>query len=298
MDQRIIDLYDEYTHAPLPRRDFLDRLTVMLGGAAAIPAVLAALEPDYARAAAQGTAQVAAHVAADDPRIVGERVTMDDTRAYLVRPEGTAKAPGVVLVHENRGLNPYIEDVARRLAAAGFLALAPDLLSADGGTPSDPDLARDMIGRLDLDATVARLVKNVGSLAAHPSCTGAVGAVGFCWGGGMVNRLAIQAPETMKADVVKAVVAFYGPTPDPARVGSIKAALLLHYAGLDQRIDAGVPAYDEALTKAGVAHTIHMYEGVNHAFHNDTSAERYDEAAATLAWSRTIAFLKAHLGAA
>ncbi|MFD1627923.1 dienelactone hydrolase family protein [Azospirillum griseum] len=285
MDQRIIDLYDEYTHAPLPRRVFLERLTALVGGAAAIPAILASIEPNYANAAM---------VAADDARITAAKISYPgaggDIAGYLARPKAADKAPAVIVIHENRGLNAYVEDVARRLAAAGFLALAPDLLSPLGGTPSDPDKARDMIGQLDAAKTVAHLVATVGFLGAHANGTGKVGVVGFCWGGGMVNRLAIASSD------LKAGVAFYGPTPDPAAVGGIKAALLLHYAGLDQRINATVPAYGEALAKAGVAHQIHMYDGVNHAFHNDTSAERYNKDAADLAWTRSLEFFKAKLG--
>lgn len=284
MDQRIIDLYDEYTHAPLARRVFLERLTALVGGVAAIPAILASIEPNYANAA---------QVAEDDGRIAAAKITYPgaggELAGYLARPKALDKAPAVIVIHENRGLNAYVEDVARRLAAAGFLALAPDLLSPLGGTPSDPDKARDLIGQLDAGKTVANLTATVAFLGAHAQSTGKVGVVGFCWGGGMVNRLAIAAPD------LKAGVAFYGPTPDLAAVGGIKAALLLHYAGLDQRINATVPAYDEALTKAGVAHQIHMYDGVNHAFHNDTSAERYNKDAADLAWTRSLDFLKAKL---
>lgn len=284
MDQKIIDLYDEYTHAPLPRRVFLERLAVMVGGAAAIPAILAQIEPNYA---------LAAQVAADDGRIAAEKVSFQgatgDVAGYLARPKLADKAPAVIVIHENRGLNPYVEDVTRRLATEGFVALAPDLLSPLGGTPSDPDKARELIGQLEADKTVNNLVGAMSYLMAYRYSNAKVGVIGFCWGGGMVNRLAIKAPD------LKAGVAFYGPTPDPALVGSIKAPLLLHYAGLDQNINAKVPAYDEALTKAGVAHEIHMYDGVNHAFHNDTSAERYNKQAADLAWSRSIEFFKKNL---
>lgn len=284
MDQKIIDLYDEYTHAPLPRRVFLERLAVMVGGAAAIPAILAQIEPNYA---------LAAQVAADDGRIAAEKVSFQgatgDVAGYLARPKLADKAPAVIVIHENRGLNPYVEDVTRRLAAEGFVALAPDLLSPLGGTPSDPDKARELIGQLEADKTVNNLVGAMSYLMAYRYSNAKVGVIGFCWGGGMVNRLAIKAPD------LKAGVAFYGPAPDPALVGSIKAPLLLHYAGLDQNINAKVPAYDEALTKAGVPHEVHMYDGVNHAFHNDTSAERYNKQAADLAWSRSIEFLKKNL---
>ncbi len=284
MDQRIIDLYDEYTHAPLPRRVFLERLAGLAGSAAAIPAILASIEPNYARAAV---------VAADDGRIAADKVSFQgatgDVAGYLARPKLVEKAPAVIVIHENRGLNAYVEDVTRRLATEGFLALAPDLLSPLGGTPPDADKARDLIGQLDGDKTVNNLVAAMSHLMAHRHSSGKVGAVGFCWGGGFVNRLAI------KAAGLKAGVAFYGPTPDPALVGTIKAPLLLHYAGLDTRINAAVPAYDAALTKAGVEHQVFTYEGVNHAFHNDTSAERYNKDAADLAWTRSVAFFKAKL---
>ncbi|MBP2299532.1 dienelactone hydrolase family protein [Azospirillum picis] len=284
MDQRIIDLYDEYTHAPLPRRIFLERLGALAGSAAAIPAILAAIEPNYARAAI---------VAEDDGRLAAEHVRYQgatgDVAGYLARPKLAEKAPAVIVVHENRGLNAYVEDVTRRLATEGFVALAPDLLSPAGGTPQDADKARDLIGKLDPDKTVNDLVAAMSYLMAYRYSSAKVGAIGFCWGGGMVNRLAIKAPD------LKAGVAFYGPTPDPELVGTIKAPLMLHYAGLDQRLNAGIPAYDEALKKAGVEHQILMYEGVNHAFHNDTSAERYNKEAADLAWKRSVEFLKSKL---
>ncbi|PWC55848.1 dienelactone hydrolase family protein [Azospirillum sp. TSO22-1] len=284
MDQTIIDLYDEYTHAPLPRRVFLERLTALLGSAAAVPAVLAAIEPNYARAAV---------VEPGDPRISVENVTFQgatgDVRGYLARPKTAERAPAVIVIHENRGLNPHIEDVARRFAADGFVALAVDLLSPLGGTPADADRARDMIAQLDAGKTVNNLVSAQSFLMSYRYSSGKVGAVGFCWGGGMVNQFAIKAPD------LKAAVAYYGPTPDPAQVGSIKAPMLLHYGGLDQRINAGIPAYEEALKKAGVPHQIYVYEGANHAFNNDTSADRYNEQVARLAWGRTVEFLRQYL---
>lgn len=286
MDQKIIDLYDEYTHAPLERRVFLERLTAMLGGAALVPAVLGALEPNPATAAA---------VAPDDRRL---EATWDEyqggtgpVRGYLVRPkQSEAVLPGVIVVHENRGLNPHIQDVARRLALEGFVVIAPDLLSPLGGTPEDADRARSMIGQLDPDKTVQDLVGAMSYLIARDRTNGKVGAVGFCWGGGMVNRLAVKSPD------LAAGVVYYGRSPDPAMAGIIKAPLLLHYAGLDQGVNQTVPAYEEALKKAGVRYEKHVYEGVNHAFNNDTSAERYNQQAAELAWDRTVKFLKASLG--
>jgi carboxymethylenebutenolidase len=210
-------------------------------------------------------------------------------QGYLARPRQGKKHPAVIVIHENRGLNAHIEDVARRAAKAGFLALAPDLLSASGGTPRDEDQAREKIGALDKQAAVADCVSLRRWLASHKHSTGKVGAVGFCWGGGMVNQLAVADPD------LQAGVVFYGMSPDPAQVPAIKAKLLLHYAGLDERINASVPAYEAALKQAGVTYTLHMYDGVQHAFHNDTNAARYDAAAAALAWKRTIDFLNATL---
>ncbi|HYH21488.1 MAG TPA: dienelactone hydrolase family protein [Azospirillum sp.] len=285
MDQRIIDLYDEYTHKPLPRRVFLERMAVLVGSAAAVPAVLAQIEPNYA---------LAAVVAPDDARITTETVSFQgatgEVKGYLARPKVVDKAPSVIVIHENRGLNPHIEDVTRRFATEGFVALAPDLLSPLGGTPQDPDRAREMIGQLDAAKTVNDLNAAISYLMAYRYSSGKVGAVGFCWGGGMANQLALKAPD------LKAAVVYYGRSPDPELVTSaLKAPLLLHYAGLDQGVNSGVPAYETALKKAGAKYTLYMYEGANHAFNNDTSAERYNEAAAKLAWQRTVEFLKQNL---
>ena len=211
-------------------------------------------------------------------------------RAYLARPKGGGKAPAVVVIHENRGLNPHIEDVARRLALAGFLAIAPDALSPLGGTPADPDEARSMIYSLDRGETLQNYLAAVRFAKSHRFSTGKVGCVGFCWGGGMSNQLAVHSRE------LNAAVAFNGRTPRASQVPKIKAPLLLHYAGLDGRINAGVPAYEVALKKAGVRYRVHIYEGVNHAFHNDTAASRYDKKAARLAWKRTLAFFSKTLG--
>lgn len=284
MDRRIIELYDEYTHRPLERRVFLDRLARLAGGTAAAAALLPLLEPDYSHAQ---------QVPADDPRLKAERVTFPGSTGpvsgYLARPAGDAPAPAVIVIHENRGLNPHTEDVARRAALAGFLALAPDMLSPLGGTPPDADRAREMIGRLDRQEAISNLRSAVSWLAGAPGSTGRVGAVGFCWGGGMVNALAVAEPE------LAAAVVFYGMSPAAEEVDSIRAPLLLHYAGLDERINASVPAYEEALKRAGKRYEIHRYEGANHAFLNDTSAERYNAEAAALAWDRTVQFLRGTL---
>jgi len=285
MDQRIIDLYDNFTHGGFSRREFLDRLAGIAGSGAAALALLPLLQNDYARAAT---------IATDDARLVTETWSYDaaGTRVsgYLARLKVKARRPAVIVVHENRGLNPHIEDIARRLAIEGFLAFAVDLLSPLGGTPADENKARDMIGTLDADATAHRLAAAVPFLQAHAESTGNVGAVGFCWGGGMVNRIAVLAPD------LKAAVAYYGAQPPAAQVASIHAALLLHYAGLDQRIDAGIPAYEAALKAAHKDYAIYVYPNVNHAFNNDTGG-RYDKPAADLAWSRTVAFLSDKLGA-
>jgi carboxymethylenebutenolidase len=218
-------------------------------------------------------------------------VTIDGgPKAYWAKPTGGGDSlPGVVVIHENRGLTPYIQDVARRAAVEGFSALAPDLLSASGGTPSDPDQARDMIGTLPPAQTVEDIRTTINWLRSRPDSNGKVGLVGFCWGGGMVNLVAEAEP------TLDAAVAFYGPIPPLDQVANIRAPLLLHYAGLDERIDAGVPGYRKALDDAGVKYELYMYDGVNHAFHNDTSAERYAPDAAKLAWQRTMDFLKSHL---
>jgi carboxymethylenebutenolidase len=284
-DQRIVDLYDAFTHGGISRRTFLDRLTAIAGSSAAALALLPLLQNDYARAAT---------VAANDARLAIDKVTYPapgtTITGYLARLKDKRKRPAVVVIHENRGLNPHIEDIARRLALEGFLALAVDMLSPLGGTPADEDKARDMIGTLDANQTAERLAAAVPYLAAHAESNGKVGAVGFCWGGGMANRLAVLAPAALKA-----VVAYYGMPPPASQVSSIQAALLLHYAGLDKRTDAGIDAYKAALTADHKTFTIYVYPGVNHAFNNDTSS-RYDKAAATLAWGRTMAFLHEYLG--
>ncbi len=285
MDPKIVALYDEYTHAPLPRRTFLERLATLAGGTAAAYALLPMLENDYARAAT---------VAPGDARLAIERVPIrlpgGEMRAYVAVPRaGPSKRAGVIVIHENRGLNAHIEDVARRVALAGFTAVGVDMLHAQGGTPSDEDRAREMIGKVDRGAAVADLAALVDWLRARPDANGRVGAIGFCWGGGMVNALAVAAPS------LDAAVPFYGQVPAAADVAKIRAKLLLHYAGNDPRINAGIFGYEAALRAAGVAYTLHVYEGAEHAFHNDTAGARYDEAAAKLAWTRTIAFLQAAL---
>lgn len=283
--QAMIDAYDEYTHLTLDRRRFMEKLTGLAGSAAAAAAIAPLLAANGAKAEI---------VAANDTRVTGEDITYPgaagDMKGYLVRPaEVSGKLPAVIVIHENRGLNPHIRDVARRMALEGFLALAPDFLSPAGGTPTDEDKAREMIGALDAAATTANAAATVAFLEGHAQSTGKVGAIGFCWGGGLVNRLAVGSPD------LKAGVAYYGAQPKAEDVPKIKAALLLHYAGLDERINAGIEAYQKALKDNGKDATIYVYDGVNHAFNNDTSAARYDKAAADLAWSRTVEFLKTKL---
>ena len=281
----MIRLYDEYTHLTLDRRRFMGQLTKLAGSAAAAAAIVPLLEANQARAAI---------VPEDDARLKSENITYPgaagEMKGYLVSPaEAAGKLPAVIVIHENRGLSPHIRDVARRFALDGFLALAPDFLSPAGGTPDDEDQARDMTAKLDPAQTIANAAATVAFLKQHSSSNGKVGAVGFCWGGGVVNRLAVNAPD------LAAGVAYYGSVPEPADVPKIKAKLLLHYAGLDERINAGIPAYQKALEAAGVGHRIYVYEGANHAFNNDTSEARYNKEAADLAWSRTIEFLKSAL---
>jgi carboxymethylenebutenolidase len=285
MRQDIIDLYDAYTHERLDRRIFMDRLATMAGGTAAAAALLPVLQANYAKAAI---------VPPDDARVRAERITFQGAtgavQAYLVRPaDAQGPLPGVIVIHENRGLNPHIEDVARRVALEGFVALAPDFLSPKGGTPADEDQARELIGQLDQQQTIQDALAAVDFLKGNDATTGKVGVVGFCWGGGLANQIAVNSAE------VDAVVPFYGRQPASGDVAKIRAPLLLHYAGLDERINAGIPEYERALKDAGVNYIIYMYEGANHAFHNDTSEARYDPAAARLAWSRTIDFFKQHL---
>ncbi|UCG63689.1 MAG: dienelactone hydrolase family protein [Deltaproteobacteria bacterium] len=284
MDQKIIDLYDEYRHESIDRREFLKKLAVLAGGIAAARALLPLLEHNYAQAEV---------VPKDDPRLktgyINYPGATGEVRANLVRPKGDRKLPGVVVIHQNKGLEPYIEDVTRRTALEGFLALAPDALSPLGGTPKDSDKAKSLQRKLDSQSTVNNYIAAVKYLKTHPESTGKVGAIGFCWGGGIANQLAVNSPDLL------AVVPFYGSQPASEDVPKIKASLLLHYAALDKRINEGIPAFEAALMKASVDYKIYTYEGVKHAFHDDTRADRYNKEAAQLAWQRTISFLKEKL---
>jgi carboxymethylenebutenolidase len=279
MDQRIIQLYDEFTHVHLDRRLFLERLAALVGSMAAALVLLPQLESNHA---------LAQTISETGPRLRTEEVTYPGSsggvKGYVARPAGDSKAPGIIVIHENRGLQPHIRDVARRAAAAGYVALAPDFMSAIGGTPPSEDEARTRFARVEPPVALADGLKAIDYLRIRPDTTGKVGVVGFCWGGGMVGQIAAAGAE------VQAAVVFYGVAPPLDKVPAIKAPLLLHYAGLDDRVNATVPRFEAALKEAGKAYTLHMYAGVNHAFHNDTAGARYDAEAARLAWSRTIEF--------
>lgn len=283
MDQTLIDLYDRFTHGGMNRREFLDRLARLTGGPAAAMAVLPILQNDYGRHL----------VAQDHPDLEISEATWSaegtEVSGYLARLKGKERRPGVIVIHENRGLNPHIQDVARRFALEGFIALAPDMLSPLGGTPADENEARQMIGTLDGDATLTRLAAAVPFLAGHPECTGRVGAVGFCWGGGYANRLAAAGTS------LAASVPYYGSQLPKEEVPRITAPLCLHYAGLDDRINAGIPDYEAALKANDKPYELYLYDGVNHAFNNDTNDARYNREAAELAWGRTLSFLRRHL---
>ncbi len=277
MDQKIISLFDSFTHGGMNRREFVERLRSLAGSAAAAAALLPVLENNYAHAEV---------VPESDARLSAEMLEFEGGSGYLAKPRAEGKYPGVIVIHENRGLNPHIKDVARRMALEGFAALAPDYLSGLGGTPDDADKARDMIGTLTPQAIDATSMAALAALKANAATNGKSGAMGFCWGGGAVNALAVDDPS------LSAGVAYYGRQPAAADVPRISAPLLLHYGGLDDRINAGIPAYEAALKAAGKTYELHIYEGVNHAFNNDTNAARYDKAAAELAWTRSVAFLK------
>ncbi|HUF62486.1 MAG TPA: dienelactone hydrolase family protein [Verrucomicrobiales bacterium] len=281
-DQKLLDLYDDYAHGRISRRDFIGRASGITAGGLTAAALLQSLSPNYA---------FAQQVAKDDARIATRYADYPspkgsgNMRAYLAHPAGEGdKWPGVLVVHENRGLNPYIEDVSRRLAVAGFLALAPDALTPLGGYPGNDDEGRAMQSKLDPEKITADFAAAAEWLHDRPECSGKTGVVGFCFGGAMANTLAVRLP-----DIIVAAVPFYGRQPAAEEVPKIKAALLLHFAELDERVNEGWPAYKEALEKAGVKYTAHFYEGANHGFHNDTTP-RFDEAAAKLAWTRTVDF--------
>ena len=284
--REVVTLFDGYIHGAIDRRDFLDRAARYAVGGFTAAAMLESLTPNHA---------LAQQVAKDDKRIRTEYLTYPSPegsgtmRGYFARPAGpTGKWPGVIVIHENRGLNPYIEDVARRLAVENFVAFAPDALTPLGGYPGDEEKAVQLFAQLDAKKRTEDLIAAYAFLKSRPECTGRIGAVGFCFGGTTVNTFAVRLPD------LAAAVPFYGGQPSAADVAKIKAPLLIHYAALDERVNAGWPAYEAALKANGVKYQMYMYPGTNHGFHNDTTP-RYDEAAAKLAWSRTVAFFNANL---
>jgi carboxymethylenebutenolidase len=283
MDQKIIDLYDDYVHRHFDRRLFLDRLARAAGGMGAALALLPLLQCNYA---------LAETVAPSDPRIDTGHVTITGAsgplNAYIARPSGGVRHGAVLVVHQNRGLNPHIEDIARRLAVTGYVALAVDFLSPLGGTPTDENVAMQMFSKLDKAQTTANAIAAVKYLRHRKDVNGKVGAVGFCWGGGVIQQLAVNDP-TLNAGVV-----YYGTPPDPSEAVKVQAPLLMNYADktLDKRNGDLAPPYAEALKAAGKDYQIYFYDGAQHAFNDDTQAARYDKAAADLAWSRTLALFQ------
>ena len=280
LPQTVIDLYDEYTHAPLDRRVFLKRLASLAGSTAAAYALLPLLENNYARA---GETQ------ADDKRLKSSDIVIagpnGDIKGYLTQPIGAGRRGSVLVIHENRGLNPYIRDVARRVALAGYNALALDFLSPLGGTPQNEDEARAMFSKLDPQQTIANGMAALAYLKALPGSNGRLGVLGFCWGGAMVNQLALSAAD------LDAAVSSYGMAPASPLVQQPPPPRL-HYAGVDERINASWPAYEAALKAAGIDYLAYVYKGAQHAFYNDTNAARYDKAAADLSWERTLALFR------
>ena len=282
MNQEIINLYDEYTHKPLSRQEFLRRLTLLVGGTAAAMAILPLIEVNYANAAT-----------VDAGDLFTEKITypgvQGEMAAYVARPKDEKKYPAVIVIHENRGLNAHIEDVTRRAAKAGFLAIAPNALAPLGGTPENADEARTKFQELKAEDNLQNFIRVFDVLDLRTDSNGNYGTVGFCWGGAMANNLAVNVAK------LKAAVPFYGRQPKTEEVPKIKAALQLHYAENDQGVNAGIAAYEEALKANNIRYELYMYPGAQHAFHNDSSPTRYNEEAAKLAWSRTIDFFKKHL---
>jgi carboxymethylenebutenolidase len=283
--KEVLKLFDGYVHGGLSRRQFLDRASKYAVGGLSAAAMLEALRPNFAWAQ---------QVAKDDKRIRAEYLTYPSPqgsgtmKGYFAKPAKAGKLPGVVVIHENRGLNPYIEDVARRLAVEGYVAFAPDALTPVGGYPGDEDKARDLFAKQDAKKRIEDLVTGANFLKSHADCNGKLGAVGFCFGGGICNLLAVRMPD------LAASVPYYGIQVSPEDAAKIKTPLLIHYAENDERINAGWPKYEAALKANGVKYQAHFYPGTQHGFHNDTTP-RYDEAAAKLSWSRTLAFFKEHV---
>lgn len=282
MDQKIINLYDQYTHSQLNRKDFLKKLAILTGSTALALTVLPLLENNYVAAAPF-----------NDDELITENISYPgvdgEIKAFLAKPKSKKKLGCVLVIHENRGLNPHIIDVTKRVAASGFLAIGVDALSPFGGTPADEDKGRELIGKLDPVKNLQNYLKGLEYLRGRKDGNGKTGCVGFCWGGGMANKLAVNDPKLLAA------VAYYGAQPAATEVSNIKASMMMHYGGLDERINAGIPAYEQALKQHNIDYKIFVYEGVNHAFNNNTSPTRYNEAAAKLAWERTTELFKAKL---
>lgn len=282
MDQKIISLYDEYTHSGISRKDFMKKLAVLTGSTALALSVLPLLENNYAAAAT-----------VNEDNLQTENITYKgadgDVKAFLAKPKDKKNLGCVLVIHENRGLNPHIIEVTKRIAAEGFLALGVDALSPFGGTPADEDKGRDLIGKLDPEKNLQNYLLGLQYLRNREDGNGKTACIGFCWGGGMANKLAVADPKLLAA------VAYYGAQPKTEEVAKIKASIMLHYGGLDERINSGIPAYEAALKENHIDYKVFIYDGVNHAFNNDTSPTRYNEAAAKLAWQRTIALFKAKL---
>ena len=284
MDTKVIDLYHEYRKQRMDRRSFLKRLITLAGSTAAAVALIPLLENKF------GRAQV---VSRDDARLDTATIQYPGetgrVNAYLAKPKGDSKHPGIIVIHENKGLRPHIRDVTRRVALEGFMVIAPDALSPLGGSPDDPDKARSRMRELDPQSTVKDYVAAVKYLETHPRTTGKVGCMGFCWGGGVTNQVAVLSPD------LTAAVPFYGRQPKSEEVARIKASLLCHYGSLDKRINEGIEAFEAAMKANSVKYKIFIYEGAKHAFFNDTRPDRYHPEAAKLAWKRTIAFFKEEL---
>ncbi|MEE4214524.1 MAG: dienelactone hydrolase family protein [Bacteroidales bacterium] len=286
MDPKINELYTDFRKGKIDRRIFLKKLAMLAGGTAAAYSLLPLLEGNTAMAVSPTRKQAELQSGMIKyPGATGE------VMAFMARPQGDDKLPAVIVIHENKGLVSHIKDVTKRMAAEGFLALAPDANSPLGGTPEDdPDKGRNMMRELDREKTVEDFLAAVKYLDTHPLTSGKVGCTGFCWGGAMTNQLAVKAPE------LDAAVPYYGSQPDSKDVPKIKAAVMAHYAGNDERINAGIEEFEQAMKKAGIEYTIYMYEGASHAFNNDSNPERYHEEAAKLAWERTIKFFREKLG--
>lgn len=282
MNQEIIDLYDEYTHKPLSRPEFMSRLAILTGGMAAALSILPMIEVNAAKA----------NITAEDDLEI-ETITYEGVNgtmsAYVAKPKGKKKLAAVVVIHENRGLNAHIEDVARRAAKAGYLAIAPNILSPLGELPKNDDELRAKFATLKAEESLQNFIRAFTYLSTRKDCNGQMGCVGFCWGGAMANNLAVNVPN------LKAAVAYYGRQPEATKVAQIKSAVMLHYGGLDTRVNEGIPAYEAALKENKINYELFIYENVNHAFHNDTAGARYNETAAKLSWERTLGFFAKYL---